>query len=429
MATESPSTTRDRRTRRREGRRLGDRDSGHQPRPVEVIRPPTAAEVDAVEVARRWSQALSRGDVDTLMSCYDPQAVVHLEGQVLVEHLDIVRGWQTSRHWAREPVGVVSERADDRRVEGFDVTIGWSGAGRGGVDVESRLRVVRGVIVEQWHGDVMYVVPVVGPALEVSLAGEVTSEERDHAVASLWRILDTCEPPPLRARLRLERYGDPARPEPVSARVWVDLEHVRLVARALGSTVGEASARVDARLRHQLEQQASRVKAVRRRGPTSPPGHWRHGDQSETHHVPMQLPDDQRVVMVRSTWAGGREHIDEAIEDLEALDLEVLLFEEQTTGDAAVVWGHGDGYVVRCAGGGDPSPRWTPSPVATVTVDEQPFPEMDLESARLALSWGDSWLVFRDTGTGRPGLLYRRVDGHDGLVVLDRDHSPRQRDR
>jgi hypothetical protein len=377
--------------------------------------------MDALEVARRWSDSLSRGDLDTLMSCYDPLAVVHLEGQVLVDAVEIGRAWARSGRWGREPAATVSDRPYEAGDDGFDVSIRWPGEGREGVDIESRLRVARGLIVEQWHGDVMHMVPVVGPALEISVAGNIASHERDEAVAALWRILDACDPSPLRARLRLERHADPARAQPVSARAWVDLDHVRLVARATGTTMGEASARLDERLRQQLEQQASRIRSLRRRGTSSPPGQWRHGDRPSVRPLVTQLPDDERVVMVRSTWAGGREHIDEAVEDLEALDLDVLLFQEQTTGDAAVVWRHGDGYAVRCAAGGDPSPLWDPEPMASVTVEELPFPHMDLESARLALSWGASWLVFCDTDTDQPALLYRRVDGHDGLVVLNAD--------
>lgn len=420
MSAEAATNRRDRRTRRREGRRLGQRDSGHQARPVEVLRPPSPEEWDAVEVARRWSSALVEHDLDTAMSWYGAEAVLHWEGSLLADPGQIRRAWEAAAEVRANPTSI--EPVDAVTLgdggDGFDVLVRWVGAGTDDTDIESRLRVRQGCVVEQWHGRVVRLVPVQGPSLAVSVGGEVTLEEREAVVAALWHMIESVEPTVRHVSLRIRRHADPARTHPVTLRVLVDRNHHHVVARGSGATVSEAVARLDQRLRQQLEQQASRVRAVRRRGTSSPEGQWRHGDRPQRQAPVARLPEDERLVMVRSTWAGGTEHVDEAIEDLEALDLEVLLFEEQATGAAAVVWRTEHGYRLRCMRGGDPSARWNPPPVADVSVDEQPFPHLDLDSARTELALGEPWVVFCDVDTGQPGLLYRRIDGHDGLVVL-----------
>jgi len=419
MSGETAAGGRDRRTRRREGRRLGIRDSGHQPRPVEVIRPLSASELDAQAVVEHWCDALVRGDVEALVSWYAPHAVVHLEGSVLVEPVDIGRAWARSGVLGVPPSTLTSQGSDGTPGTEFDVIVRWVGSGRHGVDIESRIRVSQGDIVEQWHGEVVRFVPVVGPSLEVSFAGDVTTAERDEVVAAMWRVIERVETSVHQAGVRFERLGDPAVSTPLRVRARLSLNGRPLHVRAEGTTVGEVVASMEARFRHQLEEHADRVKALRQRGTASPPGQWRHADRPDPWPPSSTLTDDERLVIVRRSWAPGPEHLDEAVDDLDALDLEVLLFEELTTGEPAVVWRREDGgYRMRCASGGDPIPTMEPAPFADVEVDVHPFPTMDLESARTELKLGSPWVAFRNALDGEVGVLYRRIDGHDGLVVV-----------
>lgn len=401
MVGELSSVNRDRRTRRREGRRLGVRDSGHQTRPVEVVRPPSTVELGSLAVAEQWCEALERGDTKALESWYGASSVVHLEGALLVEPVDIGRAWAHSNVLGTQPTTRVTQEADGGPSDEFDVLMRWVGLGRHGVDIESRIRVRQGAIIEQWHGELLRFVPAVGPSLEVSYAGDVTSGERDEVVAAMWRIIERVESSVHQAGVRLERLRDPAVFAPLRLRARLSLNGRPVHVRADGISVGEVVASMEARFHHQLKEHADRLKALRQRGTSSPPGQWRHADRPEPWPPVSSRADDERLVIVRRTWAPTAEHVDEAVDDLNALDLEVLLFDELTTGEAAVVWRReGGGYRLRCVSGGDPVPGMEPPPVADFEVDTQPFPTMDLESARMELKLGSPWVAFRNADDG-----------------------------
>jgi hypothetical protein len=53
-----------------------------------------------------------------------------------------------------------------------------------------------------------------------------------------------------------------------------------------------------------------------------------------------------------------------------------------------------------------------------VTVAAQPAPELDLAGALERLDVGDEpWVFYRDGTTGRGHVVYRRHDGHYGLIT------------
>lgn len=419
---ESAASHRDRRTRRREGRRLGRRDSVHQPRPIDIVRPPDADQAETVATAEGWAEAFANRDLDALVNWYDPQAVLHHEGDVYVDREGIRRCWETSPLLGRRPDSIDLVETEAPTNAEFDVVVRWVGGGADGVDVETRLRIDGSLVIEQWHGEVTLFEPVVGPPLEVSTSGRFTAEERERFTAMMWRVLDRVESDVRHAGLRLEHHADPARPSHFSARAFLQLDRYQIHARASAATTGALLDAVEHRLRLQLEERSDRRNALRRRGSSSPEGQWRHGDRPPPHARVPARAEDERAVIVRTTWAGGAESVDEALEDLDALDLEVLLFQEVSTQQPAVVWrDEHDRHHVRLASGADPHQNGADPIVAEVSVDQQAFPVMELDSARAAMSLGEPWVVFCDAVTGRAGVLYRRVDGHDGLVMLGSD--------
>jgi hypothetical protein len=114
-----------------------------------------------------------------------------MEGSVLVEPVDIGRAWARSGLLGVEPTTRTAQESDGKPGDEFDVLVRWVGSGRDGVDVESQMRVRHGAIVEQWHGEVLRFVPVVGPSLEVSFAGDVSTGERDEVVAAMQEFFGT----------------------------------------------------------------------------------------------------------------------------------------------------------------------------------------------------------------------------------------------
>jgi ribosome-associated translation inhibitor RaiA len=80
------------------------------------------------------------------------------------------------------------------------------------------------------------------------------------------------------ARVLLDRAPDPAVACPAVARALLDLDGQPVCARASARRLPEAVDLLEARLRHRLEQLASRRRAVHRSAGVARPGHWRHGD-------------------------------------------------------------------------------------------------------------------------------------------------------
>ena len=385
--------------------------------------------MERLAVAQAWVQALATGDLDALVARYDPQAVLHYEGQVVLNRDGPRRCWAASPLLGRAPTTVDLVAADSAGHEEFDVVVRWAGAGADGDDVESRFRIDGTLVIEQWHGDVKRFERVVGPPLDVSTSGRFSASEREQFTDMMWRVLDRVGAEVRQARLRVEHHADPARPSHFSARASVQLDRHQIHARASAPTVGELVDALEHRLRLQFEERADRRDALRRRGTSSPSGQWRHGDRPAPRVGVPARSEDERAVIVRTTWAGGAESVDEAIDDLEALDLEVLLFEEASTRQPAVVWlDDADERHVRLASGVTSNGFSADSVAAPVVVDPQPFPVMDLESARTAMMLGEPWVAFCDDLTGRAGVLYRRIDGHDGLVMLGSE-TPRSATR
>lgn len=97
------------------------------------------------------------------------------------------------------------------------------------------------------------------------------------------------------------------------------------------------------------------------------------------------------------------------------LDYDFYLFTDGGTGQDAVVYRSGpSGYRLAEL---DPPTALCP-PATPLTVSEQPAARLELPDAidRLNLS-GAPFLFYADRTSGRGRVLYRRYDGHYGLIT------------
>ena len=136
----------------------------------------------------------------------------------------------------------------------------------------------------------------------------------------------------------------------------------------------------------------------------SGPGEWRHGDLPSTRWASIEVPVDEREVVRHKSFAAAPMTTEEAWFDLDLLGHDFYLYIDAETGAEAVVTAGDDGPVVHYAKGTDESP---------------PAPLYSQRSAKEALDVsGAPWLFFRASTDGRGQVLYRRYDGHYGLVTL-----------
>jgi hypothetical protein len=174
----------------------------------------------------------------------------------------------------------------------------------------------------------------------------------------------------------------------------------------------EAIDRTARRLRRRIE--AARERPHRRHLRFRDTESWHHADRPAQREPFFPRPADERELVRRKTFALRPESIEEALFDLESLDHDFFLFVHDETGAEAVVFRAGDGYGVA---------QRVPTPDAITRV-EVPLatgpapPTTSVEEARHVLDESDApFLFFVDATTDRGAIVYRRYDGHDGLIA------------
>ncbi|MFM8303243.1 MAG: sigma 54 modulation/S30EA ribosomal C-terminal domain-containing protein [Actinomycetota bacterium] len=251
------------------------------------------------------------------------------------------------------------------------------------------------------------------PEIEVvvHVVGQVSAADREYAVTKLEHARRLCPGPVLFARLELREERDPARARPSTAKAEIDCNGRLVRAHVAAPTMHEAVDPLDTRLRQSIERVVhhDRDARLRHRDGES----WHHGDAPTRRPAYYPRPAEDRAVVVRKSFAVAAESVDEAVADLELLDHDFFLFRDVTNEVDCVVRRVDDGYELHCAG---PPPD---EPIAApVRHRRDPVPSLALEDAEELLDASDLELVFfvaPDTGRGR--VLYRRYDGHYGLIV------------
>jgi hypothetical protein len=255
--------------------------------------------------------------------------------------------------------------------------------------------------------------------IEIALhvVGDVTADDREYALAKLQNVQRVCPGPVLFARLELRQERDPARPRPSIAKAELDCNGRLVRAHVAASTPREAADLLDLRLRQSVERIAhhDRDARLRHRDGES----WHHGDAPTRRPAYFPRAPEDCEVVVRKSFALEAQSVDEAIADLEMLDHDFFLFRDVTNEVDCVVRRAADGYELHCAGTAPDEPIAAP-----VRHNPEPVPNLALEDAEELLDASDaSYVFFVDAEAGRGRVLYRRYDGHYGLIVAIDDDA------
>ena len=248
----------------------------------------------------------------------------------------------------------------------------------------------------------------------VQARGEVSGTERAYANDKVEHVVTRAPGPVLFARVGLTAHSDPAREHPAFAKAELDLNGGTVRAHAAAATMFEAIDRLVDRLWERVERLAhhEEAKHLRLRGEGGKG--WKHGDEAAPHPSYFPRPVEERELVRRKTFAVGAMTPDEAVVDLELLDHDFYLFKNRETGD--------DNVVARS--GGSEYELFEPSTTssltdtaATIRASTVRPPRIALEDAVGLLDAGDlPFVFFVDPDTRRGQVLYRRYDGHYGLV-------------
>ena len=253
-------------------------------------------------------------------------------------------------------------------------------------------------------------------ALEV----DVTTHGRlpgaaDYARSKISEIVGVTRLPVLHARVRLTRHPDPAVRQPVVAQANLDVDGRLVRAQVEAATAREAVDRLDDRLRRRLEKTSGHWEARRGRQPEAVPHKWRRQSEATRRPSYFPRPADDRQIIRRKSFTLAACTVDDAAREMELLDYDFHLFTEKGTGIASVLYHDDSGY--RLAQVIAVSPDQLAPFELPLTFSSQSAPCITVEQATERLGiLGLPFLFFIDAAQGRASVLYRRIDGHYGLI-------------
>ena len=271
------------------------------------------------------------------------------------------------------------------------------------------------------------------PAPEVQVTvrgGEVPVDSRDYAADKIGHVADYSTRPVLYAHVVLEVVGDPARTRPALAEATLDVNGAPLRAHVAAADTHEAVDLLEGRLRRQLMQLEGRVQNRHHRTGVAGEHEWRHGDLPQGRPEYRDRPVEERTVVRHKMLALEATTPDEAVADMEQVGHDFFLFTDRSSGQDAVVYRlPAGGYGGQTADGarlhletshpgtsnrgrrrGTPQARLPEGARAAAPMTEaQAVEHLDLA--------GDPFVFHLDPGTGRGRVLYRRYDGHYGLIT------------
>lgn len=252
------------------------------------------------------------------------------------------------------------------------------------------------------------------PDVALKLGDGVGPADRTYAEDVIGKLVAKASRPVIFARMKLHIDETRPRDEHALAQGTLDMSGTLIRAESAAPTIPEAVDALATRLERRMRRIAERREASNQRPPSTPDGQWRSGDLPSARPTYYTRPNEEREIVRRKAFAPSSSTIDEALFDLEVLDHRFFLFTDAGSGEDAVVFETEDGVAVRTVTGTGP-PHADEHP--GVTVDSRPAQELADEEAadRLDVS-GAPFIFFRQSESGRGAVLYRRYDGHYGII-------------
>jgi ribosome-associated translation inhibitor RaiA len=253
--------------------------------------------------------------------------------------------------------------------------------------------------------------------IRVTLGDSVPEEAAGESRRRVSAVLGHIRQPVLSARVRVTRHGDPAVDRPFSVQANVDVNGHLLRVQAQAETLSESLAVLEDKLRHAAERLAARWRDRNDRRPSGGEHEWRHTDEPSHHPSFYPRPPEERRIVRHKAFGLAVSTADEAAFDMNSLDYDFHLFTELGTGQDSVIYRAGPtGYRLAQI---HPEPDRIAPGALPLTVSDQPAAVLTTAAAvnRLNLS-GQPFLFFRQADGQRRGrILYRRYDGHYGLIT------------
>lgn len=254
--------------------------------------------------------------------------------------------------------------------------------------------------------------------IETSHKGVVSPEELDRAVDKVRATADRAREPVHHIEVRISLGTNPAHERPAAAEATIDVNGSLVRAHVASPTLSEAVDELVDRLQRRLDRYEDRLHRIhnRRRTGDSGAGEWHHGDIPSSRAPRVDLAYEEREIRRRKTFAMEPMSVEEAAFDLGQLDHAFYLFVDAGTGSDAVIAHDREGSLTLQRADGHAAVEPGPSSPPLRSIDA-PAPVLREADAKEHLdASGLDWLFFVSETSGRGFVLYRRLDGHYGLI-------------
>lgn len=253
------------------------------------------------------------------------------------------------------------------------------------------------------------------PEVTYKTEGPVPTATRDRAQGMMEKLAGMSPRPVIFTKVKVKVDEDRNPDEQAIVQGTMDISGSLIRAQAAEATPQQALGILENRLERRLTRLAERREDANERPPSTPPGTWRKGD------LPSQRPDfyprslEERRVIRKKTYAPDEQvSVSEAVFDLDVLDYRFFLFTDESDGKASIVYEEDEGVVLRKIDGGAPSEDQR----LRLGLNESPAPAITVEDAIDRLNVSDEpFIFFVDSEADQASVLYRRYDGHYGLIV------------
>lgn len=254
------------------------------------------------------------------------------------------------------------------------------------------------------------------PQIGYMTEGPVPESTRASADSMIDKLSSMSPRPVIFARVKVRVDEERNPDEQAVVQGTLDVSGSLIRAEAAAGTSEQALGILENRLERRLTRLAERREDANERPPFTPEGTWRHGDLPSKRPSFYDRPPEQRQVIRKKTYAPDDQvSVEEALFDLDVLDHRFFLFTDELDGKASIVYEEDDGVFLRKLDGSSHS---TDQMRVSIDVNETPAPSITVEDAidRLNLS-DEAFVFFQDAETDLASVLYRRYDGHYGLIV------------
>lgn len=253
--------------------------------------------------------------------------------------------------------------------------------------------------------------------IAISSDGDVAPRDVERAKEKLAQIADLVPDRVLHGQLRLLMERNPARPHPAKVDGALDVDGRLVRAQVAAPTMQEAVDRFADRLRSRLTRFVGRHRARRDAPQEAASNQWRRADIPTDRPPYFDRPPEERQIVRRKTFASPSSTPEEAAFDMEALDHDFFLFRNANSGEENVVHRTLDGDYALIQPTAQTGNDFSGGPI-------RPSPQVPtkiaLQDAITMLDVGTQpFLFFVDADAGEGAVLYRRYDGHYGLITLE----------